>query len=165
MGCESIWTKFISGEFIDWNENLECSINDLKEIIGNESDSRKYFLGKNSVVTYFTFVKTATYKEPVKIWHRDNMIVKIEVELPALKNDKEIINSLQDPDLQLDYYYDIMLEEKGEWVYYNRGIMLQLNKDRNKILRLAIFPSSTKQNYLNDLYLFEQPREFPFELD
>lgn len=119
-------------------------------ILGGDPESRvRHFLGSPVREAFWTPVAVPDYHR-VRVWSRDDRVVKVVGERPSLPVDA--LGVLGPPGLHL--------EEQQEEVWAERGIAVAINPSRTVITALTIFPSLSPVEYRRDLATFVQRREW-----
>jgi hypothetical protein len=159
--CDDAVDKLLAKDIAQWRGLPDnCNLAALKNVeIG--TDESRGLLGSDGINTYYRRVKAPAYAEVMKVWLRDETIVRISVPLPELADPRALVRSLGEPDAKLDTYFQTTptVHKQGEWVYAHRGLALVLSFDRAVVMELIVFAPTTLDDYVKRLRFSEQPRE------
>lgn len=166
LTCQEALNLFANKEFEQWHGlPSECESSDIFSVFPPlVEDVAVGKLGSEYLPTFYKVCVVENYDEPVKVWFKDNAIVKIEAKYPQLSTDESqaIAKALGQPTAKLDYYFDIMMIPNGEWVYAERGISLFFNADGTSLVNLSVFYPTSLDNYPRNIRPpFNPVREFP----
>ena len=111
---------------------------------------------------FIGWLASRAYTEPVRVCYRDDTVVRISTQFPALVEPRALLDTLGQPAATLDYYFSSMpvLNKQGEWVYADRGLTLLLSSDKDNVVEVMVYPPTTMERYKKELYYLETPREF-----
>lgn len=118
-------------------------------------------LGDESLVATYRRAKADAYAEPIKVYLRGDTIVRISIPLPELSDPAGLLAKLGAPDAKLDAWFATTptVHHEAEWVYAQRGLALVLSSNRQNVMELIVYPSTTAERYRKQLRYFEVPRE------
>ena len=119
----------------------------------------RHFLGHPPKETFWCPASVDGYGGPVKIWFRDDLVVKIEGEYPDLT--PEAVLRLGQPDAELDYRRDVVTVPGGEKVWAARGMAIKLNRSGRQVIALSIFPTTTVDGFEAGVRGADDYRESP----
>ncbi|MBW4612992.1 MAG: hypothetical protein KME21_06855 [Desmonostoc vinosum HA7617-LM4] len=164
--CQEALTLFANKDFSKWQGiPSQCQTNDVFSLykpINEESVTGK--LGSEYTPTFYKACRVENYDEPVKVWFKENAIVKIEVKYPQLSAQQyqAIVKALGEPTEKLDYYFSNFLISQGNWVYAEQGISLFLNTDGTNLIKLSVYYPTSMDDYKKRIRPpFSPAREFP----
>jgi hypothetical protein len=165
--CHATMDLFFHSNFEDWRPLSGCTLRDISSYFSewNTIPSRSYHAGSSHTNNVIKVFRRAENEQPKEIWYAadSSIFTKIVVEYPSVRDPKNLIRLLGVPDLKLDYYLDVLLYEKKEWVYLKEGLTLRLG-DKNQVLwEIHLFVPTTKEFYLAQIHQTEQNRAFPYE--
>ena len=161
--CNETLSSFADKKFDDWQGLAkECTLEKIasffqlfKEATGSGTLGRKY------IRTFFKMYIANNYEKHIKVWFRDNKIIKIEASFPEIPNGHELlVKKYGEPTARLDFYLDIMLVKEGEWVYADKGISLFFSSKKEKLIKLHVYSPTSIENYKDSIYYFTPMREF-----
>lgn len=119
----------------------------------------RHFLGHPPRETFWCPASVDGFDGPVKIWFRDDLVVKIEGEWPDLT--PEAVAALGRPDAELDFRRDVAIVPEGEKVWAARGLAIKLNRSGRQVIALSVFPATTVEGFLADVRGADDYREAP----
>ncbi len=154
--------QFDQRQFSDWHGlSPECTASDVANYAGGDlSQSGTHWLGEKKLAASFVSLAFQGYEDPVKLWFRGDQVVSLEAEYPQLDDAKALLASLGKPDATLDFYFDIMLNQGGEYVFCEKGITLFMDSQREDAVKISVYPPMNLDDYKANLYYLEPPREF-----
>lgn len=102
------------------------------------------------------------YPFNLKVWFREERVVLIEMNHPRLSHpSQELLKGLGKPEDKLDYHLDVLPVAGGAWIYPKRGITVFLDVGLTEVMRIAVYPSCSRTEYLEQLHPSGQVREQP----
>lgn len=119
----------------------------------------RHFLGRPPRETFWCPATVAGFDGPVKIWFRDDRVVKIEGEWPDLAPDAAA--TLGPPDAELDYRRDVATVTGGEKVWADKGVAIKMNQSGRQVIALAVFAPTTLDGFDEDVRGAGDYRESP----
>jgi hypothetical protein len=161
MNCDTTLHQFDQHDFSNWTGlSSDCTPEVIVQFAGGSPGSYgQTFMGSKRLATTFLMLNFKGYDEPVQLNTREGKVVCLLVNFPDLENAPAIAKTLGEPAAKLDFYYDIMLNRSGEWVYPAQGITLFMNSDRSNAVKLMVYPPMTLERYQAEVYVLEPPRE------
>lgn len=160
--CDTALERFLAKDFASWNGlPKDCTLANLGGKLELGTDESRGLLGTDNLATTYRRAKAPAYDEVMKVWLRDDAIVRISVALPELADPRALVRTLGEPDKKLDTYFQTSpaVHKQGEWVYAKRGLALVLSFDRSTVMELIVFQASTPEDYVKRVRYHEQPRE------
>jgi hypothetical protein len=141
----------------------DCTLGALGARIEIDGSDRRGLLGQARHPSIYRGARAAGYDETVEVWHRDQIVLKLVVDLPQLADAPALIAALGEPDARLDYYPSTVptLRQGGAWVYAARGLTLFISRDGTNVVRFEVYPPTSAAAYERDLFYSEPPRERP----
>ena len=102
----------------------------------------RFFLGDPAQETFWCPVLGVEgFDNTIKIWFRDNKVVKLDGEWPELAPGAAAV--LGEPELELDHRLDVTVVERGEKVWPSKGIALRMNRSGSLVVSISMFPPTT----------------------
>jgi hypothetical protein len=120
-------------------------------------------LGSDLKETRYAYITIEGFEQQVRIWlNEDNNIILMDVEYPTLPFSlSSLLDRLGTPDAKLDSYFGMLFLQQSEWIYANRGLTLFINPENSALLRIAVYASSTLDEYVKSLRLNLKIRRMP----
>lgn len=90
----------------------------------------------------------------MRVWTIGDQVVLVdamEIDLPG--GLLALMNAIGKPEAKLDSYLGVLEIQGSEWVYCSRGMTLYVNPDNGILLRIAVYASTTLEEYKRDLRL------------
>lgn len=161
MDCTTSLQKFDHRDFAEWKGlSASCTPAVIAEYAHSDlSNLGQFRLGKERRLASFKMLAFGGYAAPAKLWFRGDTTCCIEVESPALEGVDEVLSKLGEPVAKLDYYFDVMHNRGGEYVYADRGLTLFMSSNRSNVVKLWVYVPMSLDDYIRDLHHEEPPRE------
>ncbi len=160
----SVLDAFVRLDFSDWHGLPECRLGDLEAVLTvDRSWLGKGKLGSEQRAADYVMANAGGCEEQVRIWLKGDRVLMIDADFSAEQPPvKTKLPILGEPETRLDNYLGVIFIERSEWVYAGRGLTLFINPEDGTLLRLAIYPPTTADEYVRGLRLDYCPRPLPF---
>lgn len=167
--CHQTLQKFLQCDFNRWVPLQTSNMDSISSYFPNWEylSYRSYHAGKTYNPVQIKTLPTEEQSEWIEIWQQkdSNQLVKIVVPYPDGVNLHRLIQQLGKPDFKMDFYFDVLLQEAGEWVYLDEGLSLRLGRTQETLWEIMLFLPTTKESYINNIHQSEQAREHPLHWD
>lgn len=151
--CTSALEKIKNRDFVDWtglpaNCDWSSLVGDLPSI-WDEVPER--YLGSSFLAGKILMADLEGYMR-ASFSFREGDAVLFEAKGPELQTPvSDLIENLGVPETKLDWNFGTLPCLKSEYVYPSKGITLFLSTDKTRVFHIALYPSSTLDNYLEKL--------------
>ena len=152
--CHSTMKHFFQCNFENWQPLSSCILSEVDAYFPNweKIPSRNGSAGNKNTANIIKVFSRKDDETPKEVWYTVDVFTKIVVEYPGVKNPKKLVKSLGVPDLKLDYYLDVLLYEKKEWVYLDEGLSLRLDEKNEVLWEIQLFVPTNKEYYMSEIY-------------
>jgi hypothetical protein len=163
MECSNAIELFDHQQFSQWHGLSEdCTPSWIATHAGGDlRQANTHWLGEKKQPASFLGLKFQGYDEVVRLWFRGDKTVILEAKYPALKDVKSLLAHLATPTAKLDYYFGVVRNQQGEYVYPDRGITLFMNTGRDNVVKIWVYAPMDLQAYMDEIHYLEPPREQP----
>jgi hypothetical protein len=130
-------------DLASWNGLPHCSLADVTGMFDRIGDG----VGSGRIGTRrcdYVLVAASGYDEPLRVWLDDDDVVALDVEYPNLP---DLPAQLGEPEARRDFHWAGLDLADGELVYATRGITVFVNPDDQDVLRVAVYPAGSLQEY------------------
>ena len=159
--CVTAFRKLAAGNFKDWpGLSSQCKPADLAAVFSGGETSANGMLSNRP--TQFRAYQTPEQPEIIQAWFDDNDNVLLITNVsPVIQGDvKTLLESFGPPEKRLEqgtgYHADA-----HQWVYAGRGITFYVREHSNEIARVAVYPPTSVEDYINRLGAKDQKRYWP----
>lgn len=161
--CRIKIQKLLAQDFSGWDGvPKDCAADSIKNIIPPRSLQEFIgFLGSQKLAYKYYLGEAPGYSTPIQVWHDQQKVLKIDLKFPDIVLEPDyFVTHFGEPESKSDYYFNQVLFKQSEWIYASRGIVLRLNGDLSKVIKISVFSSTSVGEYSNNLAEFEDYREF-----
>jgi hypothetical protein len=127
-----------------WRGLPSASLADITDAFHRHGDG----VGNGRLGTHrrdYVLVAAPGYAEPLRVWLDDGeRVLAIDVEYPDLP---DLPAGLGTPEDRRDFHWAGLDLTGGELIYASRGITLFVNPETQELLRLAVYPAGSLQEY------------------
>jgi hypothetical protein len=121
------------------------------ELPDSTSDWAQRPLGDGFERAAFALAELPGYYRPT-VSARDDVVVLFDGMNPELRDGFEALAAdLGAPAARLDYRHGTLPVPDGEWIYGSRGLTLFVNTTADTALHVALYPTTTTEEYLEAL--------------
>lgn len=104
------------------------------------------------------------YELGIRIWVEpgQHRVLLMDTESPVLVTDLPVLlQTLGTPEAILDSYLGTFCLPESEWAFASRGLTLYVNPETQQLLRLAVYPATSVEDYRRNLRLDLQMKRLP----
>jgi hypothetical protein len=127
-----------------WHGLPRCSLADVTATFPRSGEG----VGSGRLGTHqcdYVLVSASGYDEPLRVWLDDEgEVVAIDVEYPDLP---DLPARLGEPEARREFHWAGLDLTDGELVYASRGLTVFVNPDTGDVLRIAVYPAGSLQEY------------------
>jgi hypothetical protein len=159
--CESVLRKLSAGDFDDWSGlPSQCKPADLAAVLSGGERAANGILSNQP--TNFRVYQAPNQSEVIQAWFDDDdNVLLITIVSPFIKGDvKALLERFGPPEKKLEqgvgYHADA-----HQWIYASRGITFYVREHSNEIARVAVYPPTSVEDYINRLGARDQKRYWP----
>lgn len=107
-------------------------------------------------------VSAANFPEGLRLWVDGDRLLLIDALRPVLPGGLDaLLQELGQPTEKLESYLGTLPIKHSEWVYPDRGLTLYVNPANALLLRIAVYRSTSLEDYCNNLRLDLQRARLP----
>lgn len=153
-------------DFRDWHGLApETSLADVAAVCDADTTWRATaWLGDEHQPAEWLSGTCREYEMGIRIWvapggHR---VLLMDTESPVLRTELPVLlQTLGTPAAKLESYLGTFCLEESEWVFASRGLTLYVNPETLQLLRLAVYPATSLEDYRRNLRLDLQMQRLP----
>jgi hypothetical protein len=127
-----------------WQGLPHCSLADVTGAFDRVGDG----VGSGRIGVHrrdYVLVATPAYEEPLRVWlDEGDDVVALDVEYPPLP---DLAARLGEPEARRDFHWAGLDLAGGELVYASRGITVFVNPENRDVLRVALYPAGSLEDY------------------
>lgn len=163
--CAAALERVRSWDLRGWHGwPADCTAAALEEGLGapNRGEGRGFLGAERREHTFRTYPVEGA-DEPLRVWQADGRPVMLDIEDPPLAAGgwKAAAAAWGDPEAKLDFVWGQLPLEGGEWVWARRGVTVFVNPANDALLRVALYPSVSLDEYRRGWRLNLATRRFP----
>ncbi|MCC6463601.1 MAG: hypothetical protein IT260_24235 [Saprospiraceae bacterium] len=139
--------------------NLSC----WKEIFAPAGEGfGSALLGEKLEEASFEQYKIDGIEQPVKVWFRDQDILKIDIFYPTewQLSPSALQSVYGKAPAVADYYQFTSLLKDKVWVYPSKGLAIFFNADDSRVTQVSLFKPNSRKEYLQTLHPVLEGRRF-----
>ena len=116
------------------------------------------YLGEKPRELSWLTVGGDTFPGSVRVWLDRNHVVLMDAEILGEASDLDaLVKKLGAPAVRLDAYFGNAPMPNGEWVYPHIGLTLFVEPDNHNLLRIAVYPATTVEEYRKKFRMLFRP--------
>jgi hypothetical protein len=98
------------------------------------------------------------FPHSVRVWLDGDLVVLMDAEILGNESNLNmLLRKFGMPALQLDSYFGNAAMPKSEWVYPEMGLTLFVEPDNHNLLRVAVYPATTVEEYRKKFRIVFRP--------
>lgn len=157
--CRDAIEAFVNGDFARVHGlPAGCGLAELRAVLEPSAGEANGNLGEPTSPRTIRYFHSAKQREIVRAWFAGDRLTLIDVDFPTSDSIAAYVAALGEPEARLDYPWQDIVVERGEYVWPARGVVAAASA---KVIRAGLFAPGTLADYRRDARYIGSYREEP----